>query len=553
MEGTFRDLEIVQLEGELRYADRRLTTDAFASFADGGRLEVDIAAPAEVALDFPPAARLLETGALRGTIVAQQFPADFLARLLPAVEDAEGMVEARVVLAGSPGQPRVDGYARLTGGAVTIRAVDQRYEEITAELALEQNRIIIQDLRARSDGWATATGELVIRPDLEIVADVQLTFDEFRAMGVPDRDDAGFWGKLTLTGPLAAPIVQGELTVDDGSVPIPGGGPGLGAEADVTLAALEEPPAQPVGQQLEPAELGPDGAAPGDVPWIDAITLEGVVVHAGDDLWFVNEMTRVQLAGELTFFRTGGELRIFGILEGERGTFILEAGPVVREFDITHARVQFFGTPTPNPALDITASRVILTAEGSELEIDVHVGGTLEAPTVALSTGDGAQIPESELLSLVLFGQPSFALGAGGIPGGLLLQETFVGGLATLASLELEQAVLGDLGLPFDVFRLRSTFGAQGDLAAPSLVIGTEVGDDVFVTLDAPLPGFLGASDLSADLWGISLVWRIDREWRLELAYEPVYQSLPLGAGALAPLIEPEQQFSIELLRRWTY
>src|SRR5690606_6182020 len=69
-----------------------------------------------------------------------------------------------------------------------------------------------------------------------------------------------------------------------------------------------------------------------------------------------------------------------------------------------------------NPSLDILAGyrvRRSTIGSGGDLTILVQLSGTVLAPTVALSSDTPVPLPEEDLISYLLFGQPSFELRGG--------------------------------------------------------------------------------------------------------------------------------------------
>ncbi|HEX6940058.1 MAG TPA: translocation/assembly module TamB domain-containing protein [Longimicrobiales bacterium] len=541
--GRIDEMYATRLEGGALYEGARLAAEAVAVLDTFG--VVNLAASLPVALDLRaiPDARLIDGAPLRATLRADSLPLEALTMLTPEVRDAEGMLRANATVTGTADAPRLEGAIQVWNGAVTIPSLNQRYEEITADLVLENRVVLIREARARSDGLATATGAIAFPSLDEPVLDVTVDFDGFRAIGVDEQDAAAAWGELRIAGDWAAPTVTGDVTLDDGYVEVPSFGDD---DLDVGFADAGGAPLEPVAALDEPEPL----------PWFDRLALDEVIVEAGDALWFTTEQARAQLTGELVLVKASGEdVRIFGDLRGERGTFTLRLGPLVRRFDIVSAEIRFFGTVPANPAIDVVATRTVPGAAGEPLEIRLVIGGTLDAPTVAVTTADGANVPESELISFLLFGQPSFLLANGGTPVQPFLEEALfgVGSLAELASIELEETLIADLGLPLDYFQIQPTLGPFGGFGAPTVAFGRELAPDVFLTVNLALADVLG-SEAGPDTWTATIHWRIDPEWSLELGIAPVHRRrLYSGPFTAVPVANPEQQFIIELLRRWTY
>src|SRR5690606_14120524 len=184
----------------------------------------------------------------------------------------------------------------------------------------------------------------------------------------------------------------------------------------------------------------------------------------------------------------------------------------------------------------------VLDRQGRQLDIDVRITGTLRTPRLSLASADLATVPESELLSFLFFGQGSADLNAQGNAGEVLLDQTVFGGFAELAGLQLERALVHDLGLSFDIFQLR--FGGPGGIGgfgAPTVVLGWELGSEFFLTVEGALAALTGGSTGTREsLWAIRLEWAFDPNSRARFGYEPVARNryirgFSLGLSPLQP------------------
>lgn len=552
VEGSFRGLRIVSFEGEAEYRGQRLVADASAALEEGAPVDVRASLPLDLQLTFPPRAALVEQGAIDAALTAESLPLSVLEAFDLGLTDVEGVITAAATVTGTPATPRLEGAIRVRNGAATIAAAEQRYREINADIELEDSRAEIVSFTARSDGTATATGTLLFEPLTDPSADITIAFDGFRPLGVEGREGAAAWGELHVTGPVSAPIVTGDVVLNDGDVEIPTVAEDRTFADDPVLLAQPAPPGETTPEQ-DPATPGAPPPAP-PRPWYSAITLDELRLEAGDDLWVTGENLRAQLEGELVITGERGEFRIFGTLEGSRGTYTLQAGPIVRRFDIVASEVRFFGETPPNPAISVTAVRRIITLDRRQVEIVARIGGTISEPTLALGTPDGTQIPESELLSFILFGQPTFALGETFLPGQALIEQTLVGGLAELAAIELEEVLLADVGLPVEYFRIQPTPGAFPGVGDPALAVGFELAPDVFLTIESGLFQLFGGTDAVSPTWSAFAEWRIDPQWSLTVGFEPVNIGRQVrGLNVALPIVAPTRQFTVDLRRRWTY
>jgi hypothetical protein len=539
--GVVQEVPITLFEGTASYADDLLRAAAVVSLADAGVLEFDGTVPMRITLSDPTAFELLDDGPLAGRLVADRLALAPFGVLSPFVTNVQGVVNGSFNLGGTVGSPQLAGRFEMVDGAITIPALDQRFVEAYADIELIGQQVIVHQVRARSDGWATLSGTITFPTLTTPVVDLTTQLDGFRALGAGNRRGAAAFGQTRVAGDALNPVMTGRLRFEDGTIVIPEFRTELdmGPEIGGTRVVFDD-------QLLFPAPVPP--------AWYDAIRIQGLQLSFAENVWFDAFDARVQLSGELTVDRAGDDLVILGTLEGTRGQYILVAGPIVRRFDVTSAQVRFLGTGELNPQIEFIARRRVIDPGGRHLEIDVRVGGTAQNPTLSLASQDAAMIPQSELLSFLLFGQPSFALGGGALPGEALLEQTFVGGIAELAGLELEQALVRDLGLPVDILQIHLGTGRFGGFGTPVLFLGRELTPNVWLTVETGLGALFADAEGGTQTWAIRLEWAIDGRTTLRGGFEPVQRNRLLrGMRFALPATRPQQQLSVELRRRWYY
>ncbi|HSJ07670.1 MAG TPA: translocation/assembly module TamB domain-containing protein, partial [Longimicrobiales bacterium] len=391
-DGSVEGVPLRSAAGSITYRDQETRLVAQVVVDTAGTLDVDVRLPSILRIGASPVFELRDGVPLTGTITADQFALAPLAVTIPQVRDVAGVVNASAVLGGTADAPQVTGSFALRGGAVHVIPLNQMFTEITGDVTFDGRQLTVQDVRARSDGWATLSGRVVLERLDEPVLDLTATFAEFRPMGVSDQTDAAVDGTVTLTGPPSGMVVSGAVTARDGTVVIPQFG---GASFNRELMDMTRPATLPGSRTVTSSG------------WMENARVQNLRVTVGDNAWFqLGETARVQLTGDLTVNRQGESMPIIGTLTGTRGQYTLIAGPLIRRFDIVAAQVRFLGTPTPDPAIDITARRVVLDQGGRQLNVDVRITGTVDSPVLGLAGGEGPAIAESELLSYLIFGQP---------------------------------------------------------------------------------------------------------------------------------------------------
>jgi translocation and assembly module TamB len=533
MNGSIRDVEIERLRAHVRYENHTLTAVGDGLFAEMANFEILAVLPMELELGIPPRVELIGDAPIRGELHTQDFALAALDPAIPTVRDLEGRVTANVLLAGTPTDPILSGGATLRDGAVTVRLLNQRYEGIEGEATLSEEVLRVDRLVAHSDGTATLAGTIRFEDLANPVLDLVAEFQRFRAQGVQGRQDAAMSGRLAIGGTPTSPLLSGNLRVEDGTLDMtrlqP---PGSFSDEVIGVAERFAPLGPDDGDLLEPAET--------------LVRISRLDLTAGDDLWFQSDEFRIQLTGNLIVQKPDQDVMILGTLTGTRGTFSLRVATATRRFDIVDANIQFFGTPGPDPALDITASRIIPGPDRTDFELRIRLTGSLTSPAIAFATEDGTTIPEAEALNFLIFGRATATLAD--FPGaGLGTVQTALDAFAFYGGFDwVSAAVAEQFGAGIDYFQILVRTGTGEVGPELSFLLGHEVVDDIFVLVTLPTTEFEAR-------WALTGEWRIDRQWTLEAGYEPPDLVIGIPGRRLPFGLEREQQLFVSIRRRWSY
>jgi translocation and assembly module TamB len=487
-----------------------------------------------------PQVELLDDQLVAARVVADSLPLSLVAALVPYVSNGAGVLAADFSISGLLGSPQLSGAGRLSRGAVTLDELNVRFDAIQGDFTLQDQTIEIESLTARSLGGASVTGRITVDDRTRPLFELSGSFNQFRGINRADVATILVSGTVDLVGRYPTPSLTGRVELTGGNITLP---PMEDRQAfDIAAFDLTEVIGDPlVTDPLEPT-------------FVEQIVIQNLEVVVGDAVWAVSPQMRVQIAGDMLVSRFGPEQwQIFGDLQARRGSYTLTVGPIVREFDIVSGRIEFFGTPDLNPSLDILAQhRIRATGPGATgiLNILVNVTGTAQFPRIALSSDTQPPLPESEILSYLIFGRPTFALGevGGTLAQQLLLQEALGGLLAAQVEQLIRQA-----GLPFDYIRLRgrpSPTEFHDPLGTTTLEVGWQLAPNVFWTVEWGV-GVLFGNEVG-DTWGTSLEWQIDPQWSTRLAWEPLRRDRLLQQR-IAATTQLTRQFSLELRRRWEY
>jgi translocation and assembly module TamB len=284
------------------------------------------------------------------------------------------------------------------------------------------------------------------------------------------------------------------------------------------------------------------------------ITVQDARVDLGQDVWVQTPEARVKLTGGLDIGMSGDRLVLDGEITTNRGQYRLDLGVVQRSFAIDSGRVRFFGQATIPPTLDISATNVVRVSGGSEIPVRVHIGGTYDKPVLVLSSTDPlyASAPESEIISLLVFGAPTFALDGQSqstvkAVTGVLLPT--VGGLAE-GQLQRWIPGLSTLQVKTGNGQDQSQLSANSFLNNLSISAGKQLGDRTFLRLNTGVCRGSGETTKGSGLWyGLAAEYRLAPSVFGQIGVDPgAAPCTRLGTDLL-----PRRQFGFDLFKEWIW
>jgi translocation and assembly module TamB len=540
--GRFGDFRAPLVEGSADYVHQRLDFRGGLWRDQQQVVTVSGSLPLDLALTSVEERELPDTLEIR--LRADSVDLAVLDALTSLVRNVSGQLTADVGVRGTWREPQLTGAARISDGAAGIPALGARYSAIEARLSLSGNRLAVDSASLRGGaGTMDVKGEVRFESLTRPVADLTLTAHGFAAF--TQRDFAGLTGSgtLQLKGPLIGATLSGRLTVDAGFL----------AFADLVekrIVNLDDPEFRAVvdSSLASATGLGPSAQN----IFLDSLRIQGLTVSMGPDVWLRSHEANIQLAGDFTVAKDvesgASRYRLDGTLRAVRGTYRLVVGPTAKEFRVTRGTVRFFGTPDLNPELDIVAEHSVHAVQGSDVVVRAVISGTLLVPRLTLESDQRPPLSETEIVSYLLFGRPSFDLSSGaGAPGSeqAILQGALVG-LAGVVSGELEQTLVTDLGIPVDYLAIRPGGGSVGDIFGNARVeAGTQIGERTFLTLNAGLCQVVRGSQAL----GANVQYRLAPRWTLEASVEPTVQDCrPVGYQIRPPV---PYQIGMDLFWQW--
>ena len=478
---VFEGVALDSMSFTARYGARRM--EARGAIWQAGTRVAEASAEVPIDLSFVdalPQFELLRGVPISASVVADSFPLAILTAGGEMITDGNGTVAGQFDLSGSVDNPQLSGFVDITDGAVTAPQLGRRFDRIAGQVILDDQQVLVDSLVVWSGGRGELSGSILVadleRPELYLRG----SFDGIHVIDNPEIADLTISGDIRLDGMMPQPILTGRVRLQEGSIYVPS----LGAQAPLEIADVD------VGQ------VGVDttvAAAVGPT-LLEQIRISGLDVAVDEGVWLESDEANVQIRGELVIIRAGAPMQIYGTMEAVRGTYNLPIGPLLREFDVVSGSVRFLGTPDFNPSIDITAQHEVRAGQAGgsgNLAVLVRLTGTLQNPSIQLTSNTQPPLPESELLSYLVFGQPSFRLdqGTGALANQLVVQE-LVGGLLSRQ--------LGELGLPCEYFRLRGRpnilrTGGGDPLGSTSVECGVQLIEDVFLSVETGvLPSLTG-------------------------------------------------------------
>ena len=545
-DGRFGDFRAPLIESSAHYQDRRLTFQASLGSGSLRVATVSGSLPLDLALMAVAHRRLPDS--LRIRIQADSADLAIIDALTTLVHSVSGRLVADLTVRGTWERPELTGSARVIDGAVSVPALGARYSEIEARLALSGDRLQVEEAHLKG-----GTGTLEIGGDVRFqaltrpVLNLQVKARAFAAFS--QRDFAGLTasGDLQLSGPVVGVTLTGKLVVDAGFL----------AFADLVnkrVVNLDDPEFRAIVDSAlaQASDLGPSAQS----VFLDSLRIRNLTVEMGPDVWLRSHEANIQLAGNFIVSKDieagASRYRLDGTLRAVRGTYRLVVGPTSKEFLVTRGTMRFFGTPDLNPVLDIVAEHSVQAINGGDLVIRVVISGTLLVPKLSLESDQRPPLSESEIVSYLLFGRPSFDLPTGGATtvgtSEQAIYQAAMAGLAGVVSGELEQTLVSNLGIPVDYVAIRPGVGTAGDMFSSTRVeAGSQIGKRTFLTLNAGLCQV--ARGLSSQTLGASVQYRLSVHWSVEASIEPTEQECrPAGFQIRPPA---PYQIGFDLFWQW--
>ncbi|KPJ84015.1 MAG: hypothetical protein AMS19_02310 [Gemmatimonas sp. SG8_23] len=550
---SFETLELTRLSGTVGYEARSATFDIEGW--DGLRSAIHASGRVPLDLSLQEVEQRVIDAPMEVRIDADSLDAAIALSYVTALESVVGVVSAEVLLGGTPRAPAPDGTIVLSDAAWSIEAIGVRHRGVNGELRLQSDRTVDVSLVATGPGRSEISGTLLLEPFDDPALDLTFDFDQFQAVSRPDMEGA-ITGSFHLGGRYRRPAVQGALRVDAGTIYVDE------LQRAAGVVDLRDPLLFEQGITVDTTALVAQPIFAGlSNPFFDNLRVDvDLAVPRGS--WLRSIDTNVELTGELLvlYDRSADDFVLIGELQALRGSHRV----LGRSFELDGGTVNFIGRPGLNPDLDIQGSTRIRRPNDSPFRVQANVGGTLFRPEVTLTTEETG-LAEEDLISYLVFGQPSGALGRGsasqvGGPGGFSTAAqgavTFIGG--TFWN-QFGSAIAQELGaFSLDYVSVQQGGAAQA-LGETSLVgsdtqveLGRYVGDDLFLIM--VLRPFDTGPQNQNTVAGVRVEWALTDDYNSEFFFEDRFlRSSTQLLGSSSVLLENQRVLGVLLFREWGY
>lgn len=534
------------VEGRLAYQEQRLEGDITGNlnglrlFSTQGFVPVDLSF-GEIAERFPD--REIDL-----TVAIDSLPASTALAFIESLEEIEGALDGRIRLQGTARDLQPSGELQLTNGALSIPGLGFRTRDLTVALGVREGFRVEIDAQGLAGGSARVTGTIGLAELADPEFNLVMATSGFQAV---DRRDltARIGGEVRLAGPFSQPRVTGSVQVEQGE---------LFLEEFVRGAEvidLSDPRFFDVVDTM--IVSGPSADSRQNAFYQNLLV--NVDLSMEQDFWIRSQGSAqgmdLELGGDLdvTFDRRSRELRLAGSLMPIRGSYT-QFG---RVFNVEAGTIEFVGTPGINPSLSIQAAHRLRRSAAEPLTVIANVGGTLQRPLVTLSSDSQPPIPESDLISYLLFGRPSYALASGETSVVESAAAGLGGAVLSVGVSQLGSTFSRSLGVDYfsvsqaqQVGGLRSFRDPSGLFADTEIEMGRYVGDNVF--LSVVLRPLTGSNSTRRTLPGARVEWRFEQYWSLRGFLEDRL-TRPGGSGFGELDNNFARVFGLSLFRDWGY
>jgi TamB, inner membrane protein subunit of TAM complex len=484
LNGAFRDVSYQRLGGRVDYGGRFVILDVTLEQQPGATLNTEGSVPLSL---FSAQNGQGADDAIKLHITSTPVSLGLVQGLTPALTNVTGTAQADLSVGGTADNPLFAGTVIVSGGGFHVVPTGITYAGLTTALRFQPGRLRVDGLRVldNNNDPLDLSGELGLRRTALGTLSITARAKEFGVLN-NELGDVSVNADLRITGEVHRPRVQGEIQAHNArievdellarltgrayateaadEVPIPGVGQ---RPAEPPTAAPGEPPAGAAEKGKEPRGPGlvANSAIDVRVKLPDNAILRGRDLRTGPTSMGLGNIN-ITVGGDFRVRKEPGTpVAVIGLVNTVRGSYDFRG----RRFEILRdGRIQFQGAQPIDPALDVTAQRLI---QPSGIEARIRIQGTARQPVLSFSSTP--PLDESDILALIVFNRPLDQLGSG--------ERATVAEVAGATAAGFVISPLTEsLGraLNLDIFEVATT--TEGGGTGGIVTVGQQVGKDLF-------------------------------------------------------------------------
>ncbi len=444
-----RGYSLREVDANAKYANGQMVADAEVHQDATHQLLANATVPMQLGWDRHFVASA--SGGINGHVHSSGIGLAFLNSLSPhAVSGIEGKVSMDVALTGPIKDPQANGGIWLWGGKAKIVPTGVTLEAVNLTASISPQAIFLHDLNARSkDGSIDLWGSVALDRYRPSAMDISLKMDNWPAINTTEYV-AYTAANLRLNGTLETPTLGGKVEVLWGVL-----------KPDLTFLNTD------AIKEDHTIEVVYDGVAPPPPPPVPPSPFADVfrnlaidvIAQIHRDTWLKVGSSAAELEGKVHVGKKPERpVTLLGSIHSVRGQIALVGQPLtLQKGDIT-----FTGGANIDPTLDIVAQRQL-----PSYTVSSNIGGTAKKPTLTFSSEP--QMSQADILSVLMFGQPTSQLSSGQ-QASLQSQAATMAG--SYAANQIGQSVADALGLKALQFSVESGMAS----------VGTYLTQDVFLS-----------------------------------------------------------------------
>jgi translocation and assembly module TamB len=551
------------------YVNRLLDTKMTVFRHDTAVMSFTGSWPVNLAL-VPVEKRMLDEP-LKGHLAGDSLDLGVLETISSSFSRPSGTASVALDLSGTWRHPLLIGRMRVRNGELGLPALGTRLRKFEADIGFRPDSIRIDTLSAASGTDANssmslrgslALGNLMdLSEDLSnVIVDFSMSAHNFLVVDKRSLARLEISDDVRLTGPFSHMTLTGDADIERATFYLPDLAqktalsldptidPDVGTLVDTNLVEVRR---TFLGQQRRDVQQA-----------VRNLAVPSLQVSIGNDVWLRSQEANIKLGGEVALRKDAANQRLDGTIDVERGTYRLDLGLVQRTFQVDSGTVTFYNDPQQAGSLNIWATYTVRQANqlSQDVRIIAHIGGTLLDPKLDLSSDVRFALSYTEILSYLVFGQPSL-LGSADQNNNAL--RPVAQALLPSAGALIERAINSQIGF-FDVVQVQTgntnnysdpsqNSAATNFLSGSRIGVGKQLGQKAFLTANAGLCALgAGGQGSFTNSIGITLEYRLAQHFSLQASLEPPTTSLLCRPGANLIGTRP-RQLGFDLFRDWSF